>query len=277
MSTVYLRAGSLEQARDWLLEHPDARLLAGGQSLLPAIRLGLSSPSHLIDLQDLAALRVLDASGLRLDIGAMVPHARVAADPEVGRRWPMIGRLAAGIADAQVRAVGTIGGSLANNDPAACWPAGVLACGARIHTDRRVIDADDFFAGLFATALEAGELIVRISFPAIERASYLKFEQPASRFALVGVAVARLAADGAVRVALTGLGQGVCRWTEAEDRLCDRFDPDAIDGLAINADDAASDLHASAQYRAHLAGVLLRRAVAAAGAQSVSNFNAGES
>jgi len=255
------RPASLKGAIEWLAAHPDARPLAGGQSLLPAIRLGLAAPSHLIDLQDiddLHELRVDEHSCLV--IGAMVSHARVAADPQVRAGWPMLAALAGGIADQQVRAVGTLGGSLANNDPAACWPAGVLASNATIITTHRTIAADAFFTGLFGTALASDELIVSVRFPPVVSGRYLKFEQPASRFAMVGVAVVRFAES--VRVAITGLGSGVYRWSEAETLLSKRFDRAALNGLTLDPQVASDDLHAPAEYRAHIAGVLLQRAVA---------------
>ena len=256
---AYLRVSTLEEACRVLGEHPEARPLAGGQSLLPTLRLGLAAPSHLIDLQGIAGLQTIEIDAERLLIGAMVPHARVAGDPRVRERWPMLAALARGIADEQVRSVGTLGGAIANNDPAACWPAGVLASAASIHTTRRRIAADDFFNGLFTTALEPGELITGVAFPRAIAGCYLKFEQPASRFALLGVALVKFADH--VRVAITGLGGGVMRWSQAESRLGGRFDPAALDGLLLDPALASADLHAPAEYRAHLAGVLLRRAV----------------
>lgn len=255
----HLRPTTLEAARARLIEHPEARPLAGGQSLLPAIRLGLAAPSHLIDLQDIPGLHDIECDANRLLIGAMVTHARAAVHPHVRERWPMLAALAQGIADQQVRSVGTLGGSIANNDPAACWPAGVLSSGATILTTQRRLAADDFFCGLFATALAPDELITGVEFPRALAGHYIKFEQPASRFALVGVALVRLV-DG-VRVAITGLGNGVVRWPEAEARLAAQFDAGALQGLALDPDQASGDLHAPAEYRAHLAGVLLGRAV----------------
>ncbi|MBM3407205.1 MAG: 2Fe-2S iron-sulfur cluster binding domain-containing protein [Betaproteobacteria bacterium] len=255
------RPATLKRAIEWLAQHPDARPLAGGQSLLPAIRLGLAAPSHLFDLQDineLHELRVDERS--HLIIGAMVSHARVATNPRVRAGWPMLAALAGGIADQQVRAAGTLGGSLANHDPAACWPAGVLASGATIITTHREITADAFFTGLFGTALASDELIVSVRFPPAVAGRYLKFEQPASRFALVGVAVVRFAQW--VRVAITGLGSGVYRWSKAEALLSERFDSAALKGLTLDPRVASDDLHAPAEYRAHIAGVLLQRAVA---------------
>ena len=254
------RPASIQRAIEWLAEHQDARPLAGGQSLLPAIRLGLAAPSHLIDLQDIDELHELRVDeGAGLVIGAMVSHAHVAADPKVRAGWPMLAALAGGIADQQVRAVGTLGGALANNDPAACWPAGVLASKALITTTHRTIAADEFFTGLFDTALANDELITSVTFPPVLAGRYLKFEQPASRFAMVGVAVVRF--EQSVRVAITGLGSGVCRWPHAEALLSERFDVAQLKGLTLDPQWASDDLHAPAEYRAHIAGVLLRRAV----------------
>jgi|GEM_PF-201705 len=256
---THCRPGSIVSAIESLRADPEARPLAGGQSLLPSMRLGLAAPTHLIDLQDIDELRALRAGAEHLLIGAMVPHARVAADRGVIEGWPMLAALAGGIADQQVRSVGTLGGSLANNDPAACWPAGVLASGATVVTTSARIPADEFFKGIFATALAADELILGVEFPRPIASRYLKFEQPASRFALVGVAVVRF--PGEVRVALTGLGAGVCRWPEAEARLAARFGRAALEGLSLDPACAYGDLHAPAEYRAHLAAVLLKRAV----------------
>lgn len=260
MSALDLRrAARVADAVGWLREDPDAKLLAGGQTLLAAMRLRLAAPSLLIDLQALPELQGLHEEGPHLWMGAMCTHAHVAASPLVRQRLPGLARLAAGIADQQVRNRGTLGGSIANADPAACWPAGVLALDGRVVTDRREIAADDFFQGLFSTALEPDEVLLGVRFPLAARLHYLKFEQPASRFALTGVAVAR-AADG-VRVAITGLGGGVCRWPEAEAALTRQFDPAALGALHLDPALAFEDLHASADYRAHLAGVLTRRAV----------------
>ena len=258
----YRRATSAAQATAWLREDPDAKLLAGGQSLLAAIKLRLASPSLLIDLQGMPELQAIQDDGHNLWIGAMCTHAQAAASPLLRARVPMLANLAQGIADQQVRNRGTIGGSLANADPAACWAAGVLAMGGVVCTDRREIAADDFFCGLFTTALEPDELLMGVRFAPASQAHYLKFEQPASRFAMVGVAVARQA--NAVRVALTGLGHGVCRWPQAELALSRQFSPDALSGIQLDAELATGDLHASAEYRAHLAGVLAHRAVAQA-------------
>ena len=261
---VYLRPQSVGETTRLLGVHAQARLLAGGQSLLAAMKLGLNAPSHLIDLQDVPGMRTLAQDGDTLRIGAMLAHADIAASPLVRAFCPMLANLAQGIADQQVRSVGTIGGSLANNDPAACWPAGVLAIGATLVTNTREIAADDFFQGLYGTALLPGELLMEVRFPRPLAAHYRKHEQAASRFALVGVAVARQANDAgtAVRVALTGLGHGVVRWPAAEQVLARHWSVAALDALRLPATEALGDVHASASYRAHLAAVLCRRAVA---------------
>ncbi len=260
---VYLRPGSVAEAVQLMHAHADARLLAGGQSLLAAMKLGLNAPSHLIDLQDVPNLQDIRLDGDSLHVGAMVTHARIARSPQVRAFCPMLAALAQGIADEQVRSVGTIGGSLANNDPAACWPAGVLALGATLVTSTREIAADDFFQGLYGTALQTGELLVAVRFPRPLTAHYRKHEQPASRFAMVGVAVAQFR-DGqgtAVRVAITGLGHGVLRWNAAEQALSVQWRVSALDALAFPPGEALGDVHASAVYRAHLAAVMCRRAV----------------
>lgn len=253
-----LMAPAQEGGRSWL---------AGGQSLLAAMKLGMATPSVLVDLQDVPGLRDIRVESgpdgaQTLWIGAMATHASVAASATVRGFAPGLAALASGIADAQVRAMGTIGGSLAHNDPAACWPTGVLAAGATIVTVRREIAADDYFQGLYSTALEPGELIVGVRFPRLQGLHYLKFEQPASRFALVGVAVAHTG-PGQVRVAVTGLGMGITRWQAAEQALCARLSLSSLSTVAAEGLTALGDLHASADYRCHLAGVLVRRCAAA--------------
>lgn len=259
----YRRPAQLAEAIGQLRADPEARLLAGGQSLLAAMKLRFAAPSALIDLQGLPELQALREDGAGLWIGAMCSHAKVAASPLVRARAPMLAALARGIGDQQVRQRGTLGGAIANADPAACWPAGVLALNATVCTDRREIGADDFFTGLFGTALETDEIICGVRFPALVQAHYIKFEQPASRFALTGVAVARSPAGvpGRVRVAVTGLGNGIWRWRAAEQVLTDTFTHAALEGLCVDSAQASGDIHASAEYRAHLAGVLTRRAV----------------
>lgn len=255
----YQRPERIDEALGWLAREPGAQLLAGGQSLLVAAKLGLTRPSHLIDLQRIAELKAIRIERDTIWLGAMVTHARVATDPDLAMACPWLAALAAGIADQQVRHRGTIGGSIALNDPSACWPAGVLAAGATIVTTAREIAADEFFTGLFATALMRNEIIVGVRFAKDLAGAYLKSEQKASRFALVGVAVTR--SEASVRVAITGLGHGVTRWPAAETRLATAFDPHALLDLALDPS-ATADLHASAEYREHLARVLTVRAVA---------------
>ena len=255
----YRRPVSLAEAVACLREDPGAKLLAGGQSLLPAIKLRLSEPSMLVDLQALPELSGIRAQGGGLWIGAMCSHASVAASPLVKQLAPMLAQLAGGIGDQQVRQRGTLGGSIANADPAACWPAGLMALNGTVFTDRRQLPSDEFFTGLFSTALAPDEVVLGVQFPCTQQAHYLKFEQPASRFALTGVAVARL--GSAVRVAVTGLGSGIYRWQAAEQALQRRLSPEALQNCVLDAGIAMGDIHASAEYRAHLAAVLTRRAV----------------
>lgn len=266
MSFTYTRAASLADASHALARATaqDVRLLAGGQTLLGAVKLGLAAPDALVDLGEIAELRgiCMDGQG-RLVIGAMTTHAQVAASTEVQQAIPALADLAGHIGDRQVRNRGTIGGSLANNDPAACYPAGVLGLGASIHTDRRVIAADDFFQGLYTTALQPGEIITAVSFPVPEKAAWQKFKQPASRFSLVGVFVAKT--GGGVRVAVTGAGPGVFRVKAIEDALAKSWSPAAAQAVSVSEEGLSSDLHASAVYRAALIPVLAGRAVAAAG------------
>ncbi len=229
------------------------------------MKLRLSSPSDLVDLAHIPELRGIrvDGGANAIAIGAMTRHAEVAASLDVGARIPALAALAGAIGDAQVRNRGTLGGSLANNDPAADYPAAVLGLGATIRTQRREIPADDFFQGLFETALTPGELIVSVRFPVPAKAAYEKFRNPASRFAVVGVFVARTGQG--VRVAVTGAGAGgVFRMTAMEQALARNWSPEALRSVAVPPDDLQSDLHASAEYRAHLIGVLARRAVARA-------------
>jgi len=259
---AFHRPASVASAVQLRSAQGDASYLAGGQSLLPAMKLGLAGPSDLIDLSLLPGAQGISLDGGSLRIGAMTSHAAVATSAEVGKQVPALACLAAGIGDPAVRTRGTLGGSLANNDPAACWPAAVLGLGATVHTDRRQIAADDFFLGLYETALQSGELITAVSFPRPERAAYLKFKQPASRFALVGVFVS--AGPQGVRVAVTGAGPCVFRASALEAALAKSFSAAALHGVKLAADDLNSDLHGSAAYRAHLIGVLARRAVAQA-------------
>jgi carbon-monoxide dehydrogenase medium subunit len=238
----------------------DAKLLAGGQSLLAAMKIGMAAPAALVDLGGLAELRGITVSGGSVKIGAMTTHAAVAASKEVQQAIPALAALAAAIGDRQVRNRGTIGGSIANNDPAADYPAAALALGATIHTDKRTIAADDFFKGLYQTALNDGEVITAVSFPVPEKAGWQKFRQPASRFALVGVFVAK--GKGGVRAAVTGAGaSGVFRAKALEDKLAANWSGSACDGVKIDASGLNSDLHGSAEYRAALIPVLAKRAI----------------
>ena len=236
-----------------------AKVLAGGQTLLASMKLRLANPETLVDLGAIAELAGVKRESNNLVIGAMTRHADVAAHPDVRAAIPALADLAGGIGDRQVRAMGTLGGSVANNDPAACYPAAVLALNATVQTTQRKIAADDFFTGMFSTALNDGELITSISFPIPKRAAYMKFKQPASRFALVGVFVAQT--DAGVRVAVTGAGNGVFRHKGLEDALNKSFTPEAAAGVKIDASELNSDLHATAAYRANLIGVLTQRAV----------------
>ena len=256
---AYHRPSSLGEAAKLAEGDPEARILAGGQSLLPSMKLGLLAPTAFIDLGRLAELRGIRADRKSITVGAMTPHAAVAASPEIMAAIPSLARLAAGIGDPQVRNRGTIGGSLANSDPAADYPAAVLALNATIRTNRRALSADGFFKGLFETALAPGEIITAVEFPLPIRAAYVKFPQPASRFALVGVFVAQTSAG--VRVAVTGAGPCAFRVKALEDALSRRFEPQACDGVSIPPENLNSDIHASAEYRAHLIPVLARRAL----------------
>ncbi len=259
----YHRPASVADAVKLAGQHADDKLLAGGQSTLPSMRLGLLSPTGWIDLAGIAELQGIRVDGNTVVIGAMTTHADVAASNDVRTRIPALAQLAGGIGDRQVRNRGTLGGSLANDDPAACYPAAVLGLGATVQTDRRTIAADEFFKGLYETALAPGEIITAVRFPVPEKAAYLKFRQPASRFALVGVFVAKT--GGKVRLAVTGAGPSVFRVKALEDRLNANFAPASCDGVSVPANGLNSDIHGSAEYRAHLITVLAKRAVAAAG------------
>ncbi len=236
-----------------------AKLIAGGQSLLPSMRLGLAAPDALADLGAIADLKGISVANGRVRIGAMTTHAAVAASAEVTKAIPALADLAGRIGDRQVRNRGTIGGSLANNDPAACYPAAALGLGATIHTHSRDIAADDFFKGLYETALNEGEVITAVSFPIPEKAGWQKFKQPASRFSLVGVFVSK--GPQGVRVAVTGAGACVFRAQELEAKLAAQWSAAALNGASVSADGLNSDLHGSAAYRAALIPVLAARAV----------------
>jgi aerobic carbon-monoxide dehydrogenase medium subunit len=238
-----------------------AQALSGGQTLLPTMKARLAQPAVIVSLTGIAEMKGVCMGDDGLSIGAATPHATVAT--EARKDFPGLADLAGGIGDPAVRNRGTIGGSLANNDPAACYPAAVLATGATIHTNRRKIAADDYFQGMFSTALDEGEIITSVTFPVPTASAYVKFNQPASRFALTGVFVAKFA--GGVRVAVTGASNnGVFRWTEAETALSATFAASAVSDLVVAPKDMISDLHGTAAYRANLVNVLTKRAVAAA-------------
>ena len=250
------------QADALKLAQAGGKLLAGGQTLLASMKLRLAAPEQLVDLAGIKDLQGIRREAGTLTIGAMTRHCDVAESAEVRADIPALAELAGHIGDKQVRAMGTIGGSVANNDPAADYPAALMALGATVHTGTRQIKADDFFQGLFATALEEGELITAVSFPIPRRAAYVKFRQPASLFALIGVFVAQT--ERGVRVAVTGGGNGVFRHAGMEAALGGSFTPEAIASVQTDASEMSSDLHGSSAYRAHLVGVMAQRAVAKA-------------
>jgi carbon-monoxide dehydrogenase medium subunit len=257
------RPTTVRQAAGLLAKQEEAKLLAGGHTLIPTMKLRLAGPKNLVDLSKVEGLSGITMSGRSLTIGAMTPHVEVATSAEVKENIPALAHLAGLIGDPAVRHRGTIGGSLANNDPNADYPAAALGLGATIITNKRRIAADDFFKGLFTTALEDDEIITKVQFPKPNKAGYMKFPNPASRYALVGVFAAKRSSE--IRVAVTGAGaNGVFRVTAFEEALKKRFAPKSLEGLTIPADGMATDIHGSAEYRAHLVGVMARRAVAAA-------------
>jgi carbon-monoxide dehydrogenase medium subunit len=258
----YHKAATVRGAVSLLKKAEDPKLLAGGQTLIPTMKQRLASPKTLIDLAG-AGLSGIEQKGRTIVVGAMTTHADVANSAVVQAALPALAALAGNIGDPHVRHRGTIGGSLANNDPAADYPAAVLALGATVHTNKRKIAADEFFAGMFSTVLEDDEIVTKIAFPLPGKAAYVKFPNPASRYALVGVFVAKK--GRAVRVAVTGAGSGgVFRHAAMEEALSKRFNAKALDGITTPAADLNGDIHASPEYRAHLVGVMAKRAVAAA-------------
>ncbi|MGD9838786.1 MAG: xanthine dehydrogenase family protein subunit M [Afipia sp.] len=262
----YHRPGTVRQAANLLVKNEDAKLIAGGHTLVPVMKQRLASPPHLVDLSHIEGLNTIEMKGRSLVIGATATHYEVANSAIVGEAIPALAELAGLIGDPAVRHKGTIGGSLANNDPTADYPAAVMALGATIVTNKRKLKPEEFFQGLFTTALEPDEIITRVMFPLPKKAAYQKFRNQASRYALVGVFVARRPSD--VRVAVTGAGgDGVFRATEFEEALKKRFSAKSLDGLTVAADGLNSDIHGSAEYRAHLIGVMARRAVDAATAK----------
>jgi aerobic carbon-monoxide dehydrogenase medium subunit len=260
---TFHRPETLRQAVNLLTKNEDAKLLAGGHTLLPTMKLRLAGPPHLIDLSRVEGLSGIALAGRSITIGAMTRHVDVHTSPVVQEHAPILAKLAGMIGDPAVRHMGTIGGSVANNDPTADYPAACLGLGATIITNKRRIKADDFFTGMFSTALEPAEIITKVSFPLPKKAAYQKFRNQASRYALVGVFVAKRGSEN--RVAVTGAGaNGVFRVTAFEDALKKRFSPKSLEGLSVPATGLNSDIHGSAEYRAHLIGVLARRAVAEA-------------
>jgi carbon-monoxide dehydrogenase medium subunit len=255
----YQRPASVADAKAAM--NGDARFLAGGQSLIQAMKLRLSSSERLVDLGGIADLKSIKVDGGNVVIGAMVTHAAVGASADVQRLIPALAELAGGIGDPMVRNMGTLGGSIANADPAACYPAAVVGLGATVHTNQRAIAADSFFIGLYETALQPGELITAVSFPALAKAAYVKYKQPASRFALVGVLVSQSAAG--VRVAVTGAKGSVFRATQIEQALGASFTPEAAKAVKMPTTDINADMHGSAEYRAAMISVMASRAVAA--------------
>ena len=260
---AFHRPETVRKAAGLLSKADDPKLLAGGQTLLPTMKQRLAAPASLIDLSKVDGLDAIELKGRTLHVGAMARHADVASSDLVREAIPALASLAGGIGDPHVRHMGTIGGSLANNDPAADYPAAVLGLGATIVTNKRKIAADDFFDGMFTTALEEDEIITKVTFPIPRKAGYQKFHNPASRYALVGVFVSKRGSE--VRVAVTGAGSdGVFRASGLEEALKARFAPKSLDGQTVSAGDMNSDIHASADYRAHLVVVMAKRAVAAA-------------
>ena len=259
----YHKAKSVAEAASLVAKAADGKLVAGGMTLIPSLKLRLAKPSDLVDLGGISELKGIKKDGNAVVIGAMTRHVEVAESAEVRKAIPALANLAAHIGDPAVRNRGTLGGSISNNDPAADYPAAVLALNATVITNKRKIPADQFFKGMFETALEPGEIVTAVSFPVPDKAAYMKFPNPASRYAIVGVFVAK-AKDG-VRVAVTGAGPVVFRQKDMEAALSKNFSADAIKGVTQKTDALNADIHASAEYRAHLVGVMAKRAVQAAG------------
>ncbi|HYA47350.1 MAG TPA: xanthine dehydrogenase family protein subunit M [Burkholderiales bacterium] len=261
-SFQYQKANSVDDAAKAISKNAEAKLLAGGQSLIAAMKLRLAKPSDLVDIGAVKDLTGIKVDSKAVTLGAMSRHAEVAASAAVRKAIPALAGLAGGIGDRMVRNMGTIGGSLANNDPAADYPAGALGLGATIETNKRKIAADEFFKGLYETALGKGEIITQVSFPIPKRAAYMKFKNPASRYAIVGVFVADFGSS--VRVAVTGAGPCVFRVAQMEKALATKFAPESVANIQVPEKGLNSDLHAKADYRAHLITVMARRAVEAA-------------
>lgn len=257
----YQAPKSLAEAVAAIGSAEDGKLLAGGMTLIPTLKQRLAQPSDLVDLGQIAELKGISRSGATVTIGAMTTHAEVAASPEVKAAIPALAALADNIGDAQVRHRGTLGGSICNNDPAADYPSALVALGATIVTNSRELAAEDFFTGMFETALDPSEIVTAVRFPIPDKAAYQKFPNPASRYAVVGVFIAKT--GGAVKVAVTGAAPSVFRAADFEQALARSFTQDAVAGLKVDPDGLNADIHASAEYRAHLVTVMAKRAVAA--------------
>jgi aerobic carbon-monoxide dehydrogenase medium subunit len=267
--TTYHRASSVADAAKLMKKAEDGKFVSGGMTLIPAMKLRLAAPSDVIDLRHVPELKGVKVSGKNVTIGAGVTHAEIAANEKLKAVCPALCHLAAHIGDPHVRNMGTIGGSVANNDPSADYPAAMVALAATIVTNKREIPAEKFFKGLFETALKEDEIVTAITFAAPAKAGYAKFPNPASRYAMTGVFVAKTRANGKgdVRVAVTGAGDsGVFRAKQMEAALAEKFDASALEGVTVPAKNMMSDIHASAEYRANLVAVMAKRAVAAANA-----------
>lgn len=260
---TYHKPATVADAVKLLAADPDAKAVSGGHTLIPALKHRLNKPSALVDLSGIAEMKGIRRQGNAIVIGALTRHVEVATSAEVKAAIPMLAALASNIGDTQVRNRGTIGGSISNNDPAADYPAAVVGLNATVHTSKRKIAADDFFQGMFTTALEADEIVVAVEFPIPEKAGYAKMKNPASRYVMAGVFVAKT--GGAVRVAVNGAGPCVFRQAAMEAALSAKWSADAVAGVKQDADGLNSDIHGSAEYRAHLVGVMAKRAIAAAG------------
>lgn len=261
--TTYHRAASVDEAASLLAANEEAKLISGGQTLLPTMKQRLAAPSDLVDLRHVQSLRGITIDGDKVRIGAATTHAEVAASHPLRAICPGICDLAGHIGDPHVRHMGTIGGSVANNDPSACYPSAMMALNAQIVTNKRTLDTDDFFTGMFETALDDTEIVIAIEFSAPAKSAYAKFPNPASRYAMAGVFVAKLK-NGMARVGVTGAGmEGVFRWDAAEEALNANWSPDALNNLSVDVDNMLEDMHSSADYRANLVKVMAKRAVAA--------------
>ena len=259
---TYRKASSVDDAVNAFGAAADPSYMSGGMTLIPTLKLRLANPSDVIDLGDLGDLAGIDIGSGTVTVGAMTRHHQVATSKEAAEAIPGLARLASGIGDPAVRYRGTIGGSIANNDPAADYPAAVVGLGATVRTNKREIAGDDFFTAMFETALEPGEIVTSVVFPIVDSSAYMKFPNPASRYAIVGVFVSQ--GNDGVRVAVTGAGPCVFRVTEMENALAGVFTPEAVESISISDDGLNSDIHASAEYRAHLVTIMAKRAVAQA-------------